>query len=105
VAYEVDGVKTSNFPTNATEFARCIPIYETMPGWKQPTDQCRSLEELPAAALEYLHFLAELMEVPIAIISLGAGREQTIIVEDPIHGPKRALLYSNENPLASTVKG
>jgi adenylosuccinate synthase len=32
------------------------------------------------------------MEVPIAIVSLGAAREQTIIVEDPIHGPKRALL-------------
>jgi len=38
------------------------------------------------------------MNVPIAIISLGASREQTIIVEDPIHGPKRALLYSNGQP-------
>ena len=36
--------------------------------------------------------LAELMEVPIAIVSLGAQRDQTIVVEDPIHGPKRALL-------------
>ena len=40
----------------------------------------------------YLRFLAELMEVPIAIVSLGAQRDQTIVVEDPIHGPKRALL-------------
>ena len=37
-------------------------------------------------------FLAELMEVPIAIVSLGANRDQTIVIEDPIHGPKRALL-------------
>ena len=36
--------------------------------------------------------LAELMEVPIAIVSLGANRDQTIVIEDPIHGPKRALL-------------
>jgi adenylosuccinate synthase len=35
------------------------------------------------------------MDVPIAIVSLGASRDQTIIVEDPIHGPKRALLYEN----------
>ena len=42
--------------------------------------------------MNYLRFLAELMEVPIAIVSLGASRDQTIVIEDPIHGPKRALL-------------
>jgi len=51
--------------------------------------------------LDYLKFLAELMELPIAIVSLGASRDQTIIVEDPIHGPKRALLYANGNPVQS----
>lgn len=92
VAYEIDGERCEEFPSNARRFAACRPIYETMPGWKQPTDHCRSLEDLPTAAQDYLKFLAELMEVPIAIISLGAERNQTIIVEDPIHGPKRALL-------------
>jgi adenylosuccinate synthase len=57
------------------------------------TAACRSLEDLPATARAYLHSLAEMMEVPIAIVSLGAQRDQTIVVEDPIHGPKRALLY------------
>ncbi len=95
VAYEVDGERCRDFPSNAQKFARCQPIYQTVPGWKQSTEDCRSLDDLPKAALDYLKFLAELMEVPIAIVSLGAGRDQTIIVEDPIHGPKRALLYSN----------
>ncbi|MBD2041949.1 adenylosuccinate synthase [Microcoleus sp. FACHB-672] len=95
VAYEIDGVRCEDFPSNARQFARCKPIYETMAGWKQSTDSCRSLEDLPPQALDYLKFLAELMEVPIAIVSLGASRDQTIIVEDPIHGPKRALLYAN----------
>ncbi len=95
VAYEVDGERCRDFPSNAQKFARCQPIYQTVPGWKQSTENCRSLDDLPKAALDYLKFLAELMEVPIAIVSLGAGRDQTIIVEDPIHGPKRALLYSN----------
>ncbi|MBD2057916.1 adenylosuccinate synthase [Oculatella sp. FACHB-28] len=95
VAYEIDGQRCHDFPSNARDFARCQPIYKTLPGWKQSTDHCRSLDDLPRQALDYLKFLAELMEVPIAIVSLGASRDQTIIVEDPIHGPKRALLYSN----------
>jgi adenylosuccinate synthase len=96
VAYEVDGQRCEDFPSDARKFARCQPIYKTMPGWKRSTADCRSLDDLPKQALDYLKFLAELMEVPIAIVSLGAKRDQTIIVEDPIHGPKRALLYSNE---------
>ena len=97
VAYEIDGVKCQDFPSNARQFSRCRPIYQTLPGWKQPTDHCRTLEDLPQQALDYLKFLAELMEVPISIVSLGASRDQTIIVEDPIHGPKRALLYTPSN--------
>ena len=96
VAYEIDGQRCEDFPSNARSFARCKPIYETMPGWKRSTEECRSLDDLPREALDYLKFLAELMDVPIAIVSLGAKRDQTIIVEDPIHGPKRALLYTNE---------
>jgi adenylosuccinate synthase len=99
VAYEIDGERCDHFPSDSNQFARCKPIYETLPGWKQSTTQCRNLEDLPKEALNYLQFLAEVMETPIAIISLGAGREQTIIVEDPIHGPKRALLDKNGIPV------
>jgi adenylosuccinate synthase len=98
VAYEIDGERCEDLPTSAREFAKCVPIYETKPGWHQSTANCRTLEDLPQQALDYLKFLAELMEVPIAIVSLGASRDQTIIVEDPIHGPKRALLYANGAP-------
>lgn len=99
IAYEVDGERCHDFPSNSRKFARCEPVYKTVPGWKQSTAQCRSLDDLPKPALSYLKLLAELMEVPIAIVSLGASRDQTIIVEDPIHGPKRALLHSNGNDL------
>jgi adenylosuccinate synthase len=95
VSYDIEGEACSDFPTNARKFAHCRPVYKTMPGWKQSTENCRTLEDLPAEALDYLKLLAELMEVPIAIVSLGAARDQTIIVEDPIHGPKRALLYAH----------
>ncbi|MEB3273236.1 MAG: adenylosuccinate synthase [Prochlorothrix sp.] len=95
VAYDVDGERCEAFPTNSHRLSKCVPIYETLPGWKQPTTDCRRLEDLPKPALNYLKFLAELMDVPIAIVSVGPGRDQTIIVEDPIHGPKRALLDPN----------
>ncbi|WP_434683771.1 adenylosuccinate synthase [Pseudanabaena minima] len=91
-AYELDGKVTRDFPSDARAFARAIPIYETLPGWKQSTSECKTVEELPTEAKEYLKFLADLTGTPIAIISLGASRGQTIIVEDPIHGPKRGLL-------------
>ncbi|MEH2331068.1 adenylosuccinate synthase [Nostoc sp.] len=98
VAYNIDGQRSEHFPTSSRQFARCRPIYKTLPGWKVSTTHCRTLEDLPPQALDYLKFLAELMEVPIAIVSLGASRDQTIIVEDPIHGPKRALLQADGTP-------
>ena len=92
VAYELNGERIEHFPSSAEDFARCHPIFETLPGWQCSTEDCRRLEDLPTTAMDYLRFLADLMEVPIAIVSLGANRDQTIVVEDPIHGPKRALL-------------
>ena len=100
VAYEIDGQRCEDFPSSSRVFANCHPIYETLPGWKQSTADCRTLEDLPRKALDYLKFLAELMKVPIAIVSLGASRDQTIIVEDPIHGPKRALLHPDGTPVS-----
>ncbi len=91
-AYELDGKVVHDFPSDSRAFARAIPIYETLPGWKQSTSECKVVEELPKEAKDYLKFLADLTGTPIAIISLGASRGQTIIVEDPIHGPKRGLL-------------
>ncbi len=101
VAYDVDGERCEHLPSDPRQFTRCQPIYETLPGWKTLTSDCRDLNDLPKAALDYLKFLAEIMEVPIAIVSLGASRDQTIIIEDPIHGPKRALLDPNGQPVKS----
>jgi adenylosuccinate synthase len=101
VAYELDGKECQHFPSSSSELARCQPVYKTLPGWKQSTAECTSLDELPKQALDYLKFLAELMEVSIAIVSVGPSRDQTIIVEDPIHGPKRALLDADGTPVSS----
>jgi adenylosuccinate synthase len=103
VAYEIDGVRCDHFPTSARRFAECRPIYKTLPGWNRETSGCRSWTELPKQAQVYLKFLADLMDVPIAIVSIGASRDQTIILEDPIHGPKRALLPVDGTPVSSLI--
>ena len=92
IAYELNGERIDYFPTNSDDLKKCKPIFKKLKGWQCSTADCRNLSDLPEGAMNYLRFLAELMEVPIAIVSLGANRDQTIVIEDPIHGPKRALL-------------
>ena len=86
------GVVSKELPSIAgSVFSRMEPIYETFAGWNKPTSQCRSYNELPTGAQRYLNFIADELDVPVAIVSVGQERDQTIIVEDPIHGPKRVL--------------
>ena len=51
VAYEIDGEICHHFPTNASKFANCKPVYKTLPGWQQSTTGCRSLTDLPEKGL------------------------------------------------------
>jgi adenylosuccinate synthase len=95
VGYKVGDKRIEEFPSDAHLFGCCEPIYEECPGWRESTGDCRTLDELPNKARTYLEFLAKQMGVPIALVSVGPNREQTIIVEDPIHGPKRGLLGEN----------
>ncbi len=60
VAYEIDGTRCDNFPSSSRLFARCKPIYETLPGWQQSTMNCRTLEDLPKQALDYLKYLSRI---------------------------------------------
>jgi adenylosuccinate synthase len=85
------GKTYDDLPSIAGSFQRMEPIYKTFPGWKKPTNECRSYAELPKLAQDYLDFISNQLEVPVAIVSVGPMRDQTVIVEDPIHGPKRVL--------------
>jgi adenylosuccinate synthase len=85
------GKTYKDLPSIGSRFQHMEPIYETFPGWKKSTVDCRSFEDLPSNARKYLDFLAEQLDVQIAIVSVGPKRDQTIVIEDPIHGPKRVL--------------
>ncbi len=77
-AYELDGERITRFPGDAFQLARCRPIYESLPGWKQDISGIRWLSELPGAARRYVDRLAELLELPVSIVSVGPDRSQTI---------------------------
>ena len=85
------GETHKELPSIGSTFQKMEPVYESFPGWKRQTTSCRSSKELPKEAQGYLNFLAQHLGCPIAIVSVGPKRDQTIIIEDPIHGPKRVL--------------
>ncbi|HMA30355.1 MAG TPA: adenylosuccinate synthase [Casimicrobiaceae bacterium] len=83
--YDVDGIAMHLIPTGAEAVARCRPVYESMPGWTQSTVGAKSFAALPAAARAYLQRLEVLTGVPIAIVSTGPDRDETILVRHPFH--------------------
>jgi len=78
VGYELDGQTIDYFPSSIATLEKCQPIYEELPGWQTPTTDIREYERLPVEARQYVARLEELISCPIDIISVGAGRDQTI---------------------------
>ncbi|HTW91070.1 MAG TPA: adenylosuccinate synthase [bacterium] len=75
-AYRLDGVEVGEFDSFHAE--QLEPVYETMPGWREKTSGCRSFAELPLRARRYLARLETLCGCPIALVSVGSERSQTI---------------------------
>ena len=63
----------------------CRPVYEEWPGWSQDLSGIRKRQDLPPEARNYLRRMEELIQVPIAIISLGPDREATITESNPFN--------------------
>jgi adenylosuccinate synthase len=82
-AYRVDGKLTSDFPMTLAEIERAEPVYETLPGWDEDITGCRRYEDLPYTARNYVERVEALVEVPVEIISVGPGRDETIARIDP----------------------
>ncbi|HKL68635.1 adenylosuccinate synthase [Salibaculum sp.] len=83
VGYELDGARLDYLPTAADKQARCIPIYEELPGWQDSTEGARSWADLPANAIKYVRRVEELIECPVALLSTSPERDDTILVTDP----------------------
>jgi len=80
VAYKYEGKTITTFPSEMRILENCEPVYESFPGWQQPTTGIRSYQNLPANAKSYLDAIKDLTQTDISIISVGSGREQTILM-------------------------
>jgi adenylosuccinate synthase len=83
-AYRCGGDVLTEFPSDVRQLAACEPIYESHPGWAQPTRGVRSYGDLPAPARAYIARLEEASLVPVSIISTGSDREDTIFREGSV---------------------
>lgn len=70
---------------SSADFSTLTPVYEDMPGWTESTFGAKSLDSLPAAALNYIKRIEELLDTPIDIISTGPERNETIVLRHPFH--------------------
>ena len=82
-SYEYNGKAINDFPASLKTLAACKPVYETLPGWSEDISNIRKFEDLPENAINYLKRVEELIETPIYIVSVGPGRDETIILKNP----------------------
>jgi adenylosuccinate synthase len=82
-AYEYRGDILEEFPASLQILDECKPVYETLPGWSEDTSSIRKIENLPANAKDYLNRIEAFTQTPIQIVSVGADRDQTIVLHNP----------------------
>ncbi|HEY8503985.1 MAG TPA: adenylosuccinate synthase [Gemmataceae bacterium] len=78
-AYELDGERVTEFPSDAFRLERCRPVYEKLPGWAEDITAARKWSDLPAGAQRYVSRIEELLGLRVSVVSVGPDREQTIV--------------------------
>jgi adenylosuccinate synthase len=81
-SYQSGGRTLNDFPADVGQLAQCQPVYESMPGWSEPTKGVRRFDDLPAAARKYIEKLEEVSGVRASIVSTGSERDDTIIRDE-----------------------
>ncbi len=78
VAYEAGGERFTHPPYHQSTFHQVTPVYEELPGWQTDITGVTELDDLPAAARDYVAFLADQIGVPVRLVGVGPGREQFV---------------------------
>jgi adenylosuccinate synthase len=84
--YEFHGRRLEDFPAGGAVLRGARPVYEELAGWSEPLQQARTLDDLPANARAYIRRLEQVAGAPMIMISVGAGRNETIVLQNPFHG-------------------
>lgn len=79
-AYEIDGVRTTDFPSHVDDLAKAKPIYRSIAGWTEDITGAKTYDELPKAAQQYVEAVSKAIGYPVEIVSVGPDRTQTIMV-------------------------
>ena len=82
-AYRIDGKLTQSFPMTLGEVERAEAVYETLPGWREDVSGVRRFEDLPGSARGYVERIEALVGVPVELLSVGPGRDETIVRSSP----------------------
>ncbi len=82
-SYEAEGGKLTAVPSNIKAFAKLQPIYEKMSGWDEDIRQIRCFDDLPVQARDYIKRIEDFTETPACIVSVGPGREETLLIKNP----------------------
>jgi adenylosuccinate synthase len=82
-AYRYQGKIVSEFPASCKVMERAQPIYEELDGWEEPLDKVRSFSDLPKTAQTYVRRIEQVIGTEIILVSVGPGREQTILLKNP----------------------
>ena len=77
-AYSLGGREVDRLPLSGEVLEGCEPVFETLPGWKEPFDGIGVIEDLPDAAAAYVAYVEKAVGVPIEIVSIGPEPEATI---------------------------
>jgi adenylosuccinate synthase len=87
VAYDTPQGRTTDFPIDLLDGpSRAKPVYEVLPGWKEPLESVRVLDELPATARAYVRFIEDQVQVPLYLLSVGPRRSETVVLHNPFVG-------------------
>lgn len=78
--YLLRGTSLNYLPSDVDDLAAVEPVYESLQGWEEDLQQCRTLEDLPRSVRVYLEFIENYTKTPIAILSIGPEREETIVL-------------------------
>jgi adenylosuccinate synthase len=82
-AYRYQEKLVSEFPASCKVMERAQPIYEELDGWEEPLDKVRSFSDLPKTAQTYVQRIEQVIGTEIVLVSVGPGREQTILLKNP----------------------
>jgi len=82
-AYRCDGEIHQEFPASARLMERAEPVCEAMDGWDEPQSDARKFSDLPRNAQKYVRRIEEILETEVILVSVGAEREQTVVMKNP----------------------